>query len=167
MSASQRVGAIMVAGIGVIGGCAAPAAQPAALPAAISAPPPAARVIVHVRGVPDGDGRVIVGLCADPARWLTEAGYDVGATALAQPGDTVVTIDDVAPGRYAMSVFHDADGDAKLDRGAFGLPIEAWGFANNPRTLGPASFQQSAIDVTTPETVVEITLRPPLRSPAP
>lgn len=156
MNAPRPPGAIAIVAMGIVGGCAAPA--PLAPP-----PPSDARVVVHVRGVPGDEGRVIVGLCADPSRWLTEGGYDFGATAPAQRDEIVVTVEGVSPGRYALSIFHDANGNARLDRGAFGLPTEAWGFANNPRTLGPASFQQAAIDVVAPETTVEITLRPPLR----
>jgi uncharacterized protein (DUF2141 family) len=37
----------------------------------------------------------------------------------------------LAPGSYAVSVFHDANGNGRLDRFA-GIPREGYGFSNNP-----------------------------------
>ena len=39
------------------------------------------------------------------------------------------------PGSYAISVYHDEDGDHKLKRKLFGLPDEGYGFSNNPQSL--------------------------------
>ena len=41
------------------------------------------------------------------------------------------TLTGLAPGRYAISVFHDANANAKLDTFA-GIPKEGYGFSRNP-----------------------------------
>ncbi len=44
----------------------------------------------------------------------------------------------LAPGTYAISVFHDEDSDGELDTGLFGIPTEGWGTSRNAHgTMGP------------------------------
>jgi uncharacterized protein (DUF2141 family) len=40
---------------------------------------------------------------------------------------------DVGPGSYAVAVFHDENGNGKLDRDWFGFPAEPTAASNNPR----------------------------------
>ena len=43
---------------------------------------------------------------------------------------------DVPPGEYAISLFHDEDSSGKINTDGFlGLPSEDYGFSNNPRIL--------------------------------
>jgi uncharacterized protein (DUF2141 family) len=49
------------------------------------------------------------------------------------------------PGRYAVSLYLDENGNRKLDKNLLGLPREAVGVSNNPRNqFGPPRFNQSA-----------------------
>lgn len=36
-------------------------------------------------------------------------------------------------GKYTLAVFHDVNGNKKLDTGFFGQPVEPYGFSNNAR----------------------------------
>jgi uncharacterized protein (DUF2141 family) len=59
----------------------------------------------------------------------------------AQPGVTKVVIPGLPPGDYAVVVLHDENGNKKLDRGLFGVPMEQWGMSNNPSySLSAPSF---------------------------
>ncbi len=40
---------------------------------------------------------------------------------------------DLGPGTYAVSCFHDLNGNGKLDTNLFGIPTEPYGFSNNVR----------------------------------
>lgn len=40
---------------------------------------------------------------------------------------------ELAPGIYAVSCFHDLNGNGKLDTNFFGIPTEPYGFSNNAR----------------------------------
>lgn len=61
--------------------------------------------------------------------------------------DTVWEVRDLPPGRYAVAVFHDENGNRKLDRHMLGYPTEAYGFSNNARgRLGPPTFAQAAFE---------------------
>lgn len=47
----------------------------------------------------------------------------------------------VPPGDYAIAVFHDENGNGRLDTGIFGIPTEGTGASNDARgTFGPPSF---------------------------
>ena len=38
-------------------------------------------------------------------------------------------------GEYAVTVYHDENGNGKLDKGLFGKPLELYGFSNNARGI--------------------------------
>jgi len=54
---------------------------------------------------------------------------------------------DVLPGQYAFSVFQDLDGDFRLKTNIVGIPVEPYGFSNNPTLYGAPNFEQVAITV--------------------
>ena len=50
----------------------------------------------------------------------------------------------VAAGTYAVAVYHDADGDGSLKRGAYGIPEEAFGASNDALGyMGPPRFEDA------------------------
>ena len=48
-------------------------------------------------------------------------------------GAAQVTFDQLAPGRYAVTVYNDANDNGRFDKNWLGMPREAWGVSNNPR----------------------------------
>lgn len=50
----------------------------------------------------------------------------------------------VPAGTWAISVLHDEDGDGTLDTNVLGIPTEGTGASNDPKTLGPPSFEDAA-----------------------
>jgi uncharacterized protein (DUF2141 family) len=49
-------------------------------------------------------------------------------------------------GSYAVTVFHDEDGDGQMDTNFFGIPTEGRGASNDARgTFGPPSFIDSRL----------------------
>jgi uncharacterized protein (DUF2141 family) len=71
-----------------------------------------------------------------------------------------VFIKDLSPGKYAVSLFHDEDGDGKLKKNSVGLPIERYGFSNNPTLFfGPPSFSKCAFSVNSSPVLIEISLK--------
>jgi uncharacterized protein (DUF2141 family) len=52
-------------------------------------------------------------------------------------------------GKYAIAVYQDLNQNGILDRNWLGLPVEPYGFSNNPSTFfGPPSFHKAAFDLT-------------------
>jgi uncharacterized protein (DUF2141 family) len=60
----------------------------------------------------------------------------------------------------AIAVFQDLNGDGKLTKNSFGLPVEPYGFSNNARSLlGPPSFSRAAFTMNDEVTSLEIRVR--------
>lgn len=72
---------------------------------------------------------------------------------------TRVTFEGLVPGDYAMTSFHDLDGDGQMDTNPFGMPTEPYAFSNNAvGNMGPASWDRARFDVAGP-TVQSIRIR--------
>lgn len=55
----------------------------------------------------------------------------------------------LAPGTYAIKVFHDIDGDHAMSTNPYGMPIEPFAFSNNAvGNMGPARWADAAFQVT-------------------
>lgn len=50
---------------------------------------------------------------------------------------TQVTIKDMAYGTYAVSIFHDANGNGQLDMDEYGRPTEPWGLSGSSAGMMP------------------------------
>ena len=57
----------------------------------------------------------------------------------------LLKINDLPPGRYCVSVFHDKNANDKFDFNFFGIPLETYGFSKNVYHLFKAStFRECA-----------------------
>ena len=71
-----------------------------------------------------------------------------------------VIVENLPSGNYAISVFHDEDSDGKIRKNNFGLPLDSYGFSNNPTLVfGPPSFSKSTVQLKNSTVKVEIKLR--------
>ena len=53
----------------------------------------------------------------------------------------------LSPGRYAVSIFHDENGNGKLDSNFLGIPKEGVGASNDASSqFGPPKFDKAAFD---------------------
>lgn len=63
-------------------------------------------------------------------------------------------------GKYAVTIFHDVNGDAELSTNFIGIPKEPYGFSNNPKsTFGPPSFEESVFEFKEDGQQIEIELK--------
>ena len=81
-----------------------------------------------------------------------EAGYNgqpKAATILPVSSDSATaSFEGLAPGKYAIKIFHDVDGDGEMDTNPFGLPTEPYGFSNNAKgQFGPAKWADANFEV--------------------
>jgi uncharacterized protein (DUF2141 family) len=60
---------------------------------------------------------------------------------------------------YAIAVFHDENGNGKLDKNFFGIPKEPYGFSGNSTGLTPPSFSEASTTLTTDNINIVIRLR--------
>lgn len=113
-----------------------------------------------------GDGirageTVLVSVYDSEASWMQKAAQSIQAKApadLAKPGKHTVTIDTLPPGRYAVVVYVDRNGNGKLDRGMFGRPTEPYGFSNGGGAFGPPDFGDAAFELASDGSSIRIPL---------
>jgi uncharacterized protein (DUF2141 family) len=62
----------------------------------------------------------------------------------AHPGETVVTMENVKPGIYAVKLFQDFNRNGQFDMNWMGLPLEKYGFSNDAHP----TFSEPPFDAT-------------------
>ena len=132
-------------------------------------PPAPAQIFALSAGRPQGEvrfsfpslerrGNVVAAVFDSEASWRARSGAVRTATASAAEGRVV--FGGLPPGRYAAMVFHDVNGDGKLNTLPIGLPVEPYGFSRNARgRFGPPAWGAAAFDVTVAPVVQTIRLR--------
>ncbi len=71
-----------------------------------------------------------------------------------------ITFPKLKAGNYAVAVIHDANSDNKLNTNGFGIPIEGFGFSQNPKILtGPPKFSDASVLVVGANTEVQIQMQ--------
>lgn len=94
--------------------------------------PATASLAVTVTGIKNSKGVIRLALCPPDAGFPDCKSKVVRTASLnISGGSASVTLTGLAPGRYAVSVFHDANSNNKLDTFA-GIPKEGYGFSRNP-----------------------------------
>ena len=116
----------------------------------------AASIEVRVQGV-TAKGKVLVAVC-DKTTFLKDCAYSGSAPAKA--GETVVTVDGVPTGSWAVLSYQDENDNGKLDRNVLGIPKEPYAFSRDARgRFGPPSFEEAAFELRDEKAVTTIKLR--------
>ncbi len=122
-------------------------------------PAQAADLTVTLRDVRTQTGVIKVAVVDSQAGWDGQA-KPVQADGAAPSGDTATFVfKDLAPGAYAVLVTHDENGNGKLDSNMIGMPVEAYGFSNNPRVMRKPTWDEARIDIGAQDTAIDIALR--------
>jgi uncharacterized protein (DUF2141 family) len=75
-------------------------------------------------------------------------------------GRCTITLDDLAPGEYAISVLHDENGNGKPDTNFLGIPKEGIGTSNNAKgRLGPPAYADCTFTCTGQAASIHITIQ--------
>jgi uncharacterized protein (DUF2141 family) len=73
--------------------------------------------------------------------------------------DAGIRFENLAPGRYAVILFHDENANGKLDKNFFGVPTEPYGFSNDAEgLLGPPGFEAAALTLNGRDRSIKIDL---------
>ena len=68
-----------------------------------------------------------------------------------------ITFADLPEGEYAIKMFHDLNGDGKMNTNPFGMPVEPFAFSNNAvGNMGPAKWEAARFAVRAPATTQTI-----------
>lgn len=101
---------------------------------------------VDIAGMHNDKGRVVCSLFSTAAEFPKRTDKAVAHTASdISQGQASCDFAGVAPGTYAVSVFHDENSNGKLDTNFMGIPREGVGASNNARGhFGPPKFDAAA-----------------------
>lgn len=138
-------------------------AKAAVLATALSITPAAAAAAelrVNVAGLRSGDGDVHYALYDKAEGFPTQRGKIAGDSVKAAAPGVVIVLGGLVPGRYAVAVYHDENGNGRFDQGIFGIPLEDYGFSNDASAwFAPPPFADAAVTVDGATTEITIRLR--------
>jgi len=107
----------------------------------------AATLDVSVTGIDPHEGAVMLAMF-DSESAFDGDGAPVRSVRIPVEGDEVaVSFDDLPAGRYAIKLYHDANGNGALDTNPMGLPIEGYGFSGDGGRFGPPAFDEAMFEV--------------------
>ena len=114
-----------------------------------------ATIILKVTGFHSEKGQVKIAVFNAPEKWPKDPAY---SSTIDVTSPTVTwKINDVPFGDYAIAIFHDENGNGKMDKNLLGIPVEAYGFSNNQRvTFGPPQWE--AVKFTVRSSVKDVSI---------
>ena len=111
---------------------------------------------VTLENVANADSALLVGVHTKSADFSDDASRVTGQMQAAKAGKVTVHFKNLPAGRYAIALFHDANGNGKLDSNRLGIPVEGIGFSNNATgSFGPPAFAKAAFDVPADGTITQ------------
>lgn len=122
----------------------------AALSTAAGLPATGTDVTITVTQLRSAEGLVRACMTGEPTRFpqCRTGTLSHRAVVDARPGEVTVTFSDVAPGRYAIALLHDENGNGKADRALGMMPKEGFGFSRDAKVrMGPPRFEEAVFEV--------------------
>jgi uncharacterized protein (DUF2141 family) len=126
------------------------------------ATPPTGVLEIKVTNIENASGTLYIAIMDSADGWLKSDAdskpFRDATQTVSSTDDLLVSIADLPPGTYAISLFHDLDGDAELNTNFVGFPKEPFGFSAPMGTFGPPTFEEAAIELSGDYASVEIML---------
>ncbi|MFO7592720.1 MAG: DUF2141 domain-containing protein [Pseudomonadota bacterium] len=119
----------------------------------------AADLQIVVEDIESSEGSVRLALYNDPKTFRKEEKSLTVLSKDAAEGSLEFLIEGLDPGRYALIVYHDADGNGKMNRFLGMIPTEGYGLSNNPEVSGPPAFEDAVFELNEEGGRVEVILR--------
>ncbi|MAQ70252.1 MAG: hypothetical protein CMD23_04070 [Flavobacteriales bacterium] len=87
---------------------------------------------LEVSGLNNTNGQLAIAIFDNADSFEDENNTYKDSTVIITDNAMIVLIENVNPGTYAISIFHDENENEELDVNWLGMPIEGFGFSNNP-----------------------------------
>ena len=105
----------------------------------------AAELELTVQNVASGEGAVMVAVFNNAGQWLKSPVAVAKQAASTQvDGKLTVVLKDLPEGELAISVFHDLNGNGRLDSNGMGIPMEPFAFSNEAKAMFAAPRFEAA-----------------------
>jgi uncharacterized protein (DUF2141 family) len=103
-------------------------------------------LLVNIQDIKNKNGDILIGLYDSTSNFPRKAA--TGKMVKVTDKEMQITIANIKPGNYAVSVLHDENQNKDLDTNMLGIPKEGYGFSNNARgVIGPPSFRKARFHV--------------------
>lgn len=115
------------------------------------------KLVIKVIGFKSNQGKVRISLFNSEQSWLRDALQK--SFVVITNNQTELSFDNIPYGEYAVSVFHDENGNGKMDTNFFRIPTESFGFSNGAQgSFGPATWQDAKFQFRLPNEVQKINM---------
>jgi uncharacterized protein (DUF2141 family) len=112
---------------------------------------------LKVENVKGASGDLRVAVYGSSADYRKSAVREIKVAAVGDP--VSIPISGLAAGDYAIALYHDRNGNQKLDSNLMGIPTEPYGFSGSSRDLmGPATWEQARFAVGSDRATVTVRL---------
>lgn len=112
---------------------------------------------VEVAGVRSASGTLRLSLYRPEDAFRKEAQAFRTLIVPASGRASLLRLESIPAGRYAVMAYHDENANEKLDLRLGMFPLEGYGLSNNPKVFGPPAFADSAFEL--PESGTRITVQ--------
>lgn len=132
------------------------------LPCLLASHAHAADLQVNVNGVHADNGTVMLALFDEARPWLKNARYAqmISADSRNKSNQVTLVFKDLPPGRYALSGYHDLNGNGALDSNLMRMPTEPVGFSNGAQgRLGAPHFKNAAVTLGEQDLKIDLQLK--------
>jgi uncharacterized protein (DUF2141 family) len=104
-------------------------------------------ITVTVENLDSNDGAVLFGLYTEITFLKAKPKYNSKSEIV--NGTARITFEGITPGTYAISCFHDKNGNGQMDFEPTGRPMESYGVSNNKMSPnGPPQWNDAKFEVT-------------------
>ena len=98
---------------------------------------------IEITELKNSNGKVLLELLDENKETLQ------GASGEIVDNKSVITIENLSPGKYAFRYFHDENDNQKLDTNLIKMPKEGFGFSNDAKgKFGPPPFKKTIFELT-------------------
>lgn len=92
------------------------------------------KLLIEVSNIKTAKGTIWVGVYDNPKHLFDQDKAIVKGKKVSQTGRTYLSVNQLEYGNYVVAVFHDINGNGKLDQNAFGVPTEPYAFSKSPKS---------------------------------
>lgn len=118
----------------------------------------AAELTIKIKNVKNDTGTIYIAVWNQEENWPDGEPFHA-LTASAESDVTTVTVE-IPEGTYAVSVYHDLNGNEQMDYNALRMPKEPWGVSNDaPARFGPPKWNRMTFELGSEPFTTEFSLK--------
>ena len=109
---------------------------------------------VRIQNISTNKGKVYFSLFNSKESFHEKKSFAIAIGEIKE-NNTEISFQNIPKGIYAITCFHDANDNKKMDFDGF-MPLEDYGVSNNPRSMGPPQFEPAKFEVGETDLEIEI-----------